>query len=409
MKERAITHLNIIGFKAAVAAVKDKSLRDRPFVIAGATGGRSLALDCSPEAVRQGVTPGTALALAERKISDLIILPPDPASYELMNKEIEKVAERYAPLWENDRQGNLYLDLTGTSSLFGRSVDCTSRILRDILEQAEIRPAAAVASNKLVSKVATRSIRPMGFMQVLNGTEADFLSHQDIHILPGMGAKLMKTAAVVGIREIGEIACLSEGSAVSLFGKHGVMLRNMALGIDNSPVLDVNGKQRILQQADFNEDVIDSSAVQGAILGLAEHGGLEMRRNKLGATVINLTVNYADGMSAEGTEKGKLTSGRCGSFVLDRDIGNAAYRIFKKIAVRRIRIRSLGLSLESLVPLGYEVDLFEPENEEKERHLQEAVDVIQNKFGAGKITRGIVLAAMNNNGKKKSAGLLNAN
>jgi len=403
MKERVITHLNIIGFKAAVAAVKDKSLKDKPFVIAGATGGRSIALDCSPEAVRQGVTPGTALALAERKINDLIILPPDPASYELMNKELEKVAERYAPLWENDRQGNLYLDLTGTSSLFGRSVDCTSRILRDILEQADIRPAAAVASNKLVSKVATRSIRPMGFMQVLNGTEADFLSHQDIHLLPGMGAKLMKTAAVVGIREIGEIACLSEGNAVSLFGKHGVMLRNMALGIDNSPVLDVNGKQRILQQADFNEDVIDGSAVQGAILSLAEHGGLEMRRNKLGATVINLTVNYADGMSAEGTEKGKR------SFVLDKDIGNAAYRIFKKVAVRRIRIRSLGLSLESLVPLGYEVDLFEPENEEKERHLQEAVDVIQNKFGAGKITRGIVLAAMNNNGKKKSAGLLNAN
>jgi len=414
-KERAITHLNIIGFKATVAAVKDKSLKDRPFVIAGATGDRSLALDCSPEAVRQGVTPGTALALAERKISDLIILPPDPASYELMNKELEKVAKRYAPLWENDRQGNLYLDLTGTSSLFGRSVDCTSRILRDILEQADIRPAAAVASNKLVSKVATRSIRPMGFMQVLNGTEADFLSHQDIHLLPGMGAKLMKTAAVVGIREIGEIACLSEGSAVSLFGKHGVMLRNMALGIDNSPVLDVNGKQRILQQADFcdskesREDVIYGSAVQGAILSLAEHGGLEMRRNKLGATVINLTVNYADGMSAEGTEKGKLTSSRCGSFVLDKDIGNAAYRIFKKVAVRRIRIRSLGLSLESLVPLGYEVDLFEPENEEKERHLQEAVDIIQNKFGVGKITRGIVLAALNNNGKKKSAGLLNAN
>ena len=394
-KERAITHLNIIGFKATVAAVKDKSLKDRPFVIAGATGDRSLALDCSPEAVRQGVTPGTALALAERKISDLIILPPDPASYELMNKELEKVAKRYAPLWENDRQGNLYLDLTGTSSLFGRSVDCTSRILRDILEQADIRPAAAVAANKLVSKVATRSIRPMGFMQVFNGTEADFLSHQDIHILPGMGAKLMKTVAVVGIREIGEIACLSEGSAISLFGKHGVMLRNMALGIDNSPVLDRNGKQRIIQQADFCEDVIDSSAVQGAILSLAEHGGLEMRRNKLGATIINLTVNYADGMSAEGTEKGKR------SFVLDKDIGNAAYRIFKKIAVRRIRIRSLSLSLESFVPLGYEVDLFEPENEEKERHLQEAVDVIQNKYGTGKITRGIVLAASSkNNGKR---------
>ena len=90
MKERTVTHLNIIGFRAAVAEIKDKHLCGRPFVIAGATGGRCLALDCSPEAVRQGVTPGTALALAERKIKDLLILSPDPPAYDLINKELEK-------------------------------------------------------------------------------------------------------------------------------------------------------------------------------------------------------------------------------------------------------------------------------------------------------------------------------
>ncbi|MCL2264402.1 MAG: DNA polymerase [Treponema sp.] len=389
---RNIVHLNIIGFRAAAASAKDKSLKDRPYVIAGAAGGRSLAIDCSPEAVRQGVTPGTPLALAEKRINDLIVLPPDPAHYELVNNELEKVAERYAPLWENDRHGNLYLDLTGTSGLFGRAIDCTSRILKDILEQSRISPAAAVASNKLVSKVATRSIRPMGLIQVMNGTEADFLSHQSIHLLPGMDAKLLKTAAVAGIKEIGEIAELTEAGALALFGKHGSMLRNMALGIDASPVINKNGRQRILQQADFNEDIIDGSAIQGALLCLAEHGGLEMRRNKLGAAVVSLVVNYADGITAEGHEKGKS------AFVLDRDIGNAAFRIFKKIAVRRIRIRSLGLSLESLVPLVYETDLFEPENETKERSLQEAADKIQNRFGVGKITRGLTVCKISNKG-----------
>ena len=387
MEKKIVTHLNIIGFKAAVAEIKDKHLRGRPFVIAGATGGRSLALDCSPEAVRQGVTPGTALAIAERKISDLIILPPDPPAYELMNKELEKVAERYAPLWENDRQGNLYLDITGTTSLFGRSVDCSSRILRDILEQVDIRPAAAVASNKLVSKVATRSIRPMGLIQVLNGTEADFLSHQDVRLLPGMGAKLLKTAAVVGIREIGEIAMLSEAGALSLFGKHGVTLRNMALGIDNTPVIDRNGKQRITQQADFNEDVIDSETIKGALLCLAEHGGLETRNRKMGIGNILLTVIYSDGIEAQGIEKSKRL------LVTDSEIMSAAFLLYQKIAVRRIRIRSIKLVFEELTPLTFQPDLFEPETEIKERHLQEAVDKIQNRFGAGKITRGTVLAA----------------
>ena len=398
MKERTVTHLNIIGFRAAVAEIKDKHLCGRPFVIAGATGGRCLALDCSPEAVRQGVTPGTALALAERKIKDLLILSPDPPAYDLMNKELEKVAERYAPLWENDKQGNLYLDITGTTSIFGRSVDCSSRILRDIYERLDIRPAVAVASNKLVSKVATRSIRPMGLIQVLNGTEEDFLSHQDVRLLPGMGKKLLTTAAVVGIKEIGEIACLSQSNAIALFGKHGAMLRDMALGIDSTPVVGKNGRQKIVQQADFNEDVIDDFVIQGAILSLAEHGGLQMRNEKSGTRNLQLTLVYSDGVEAHGFEKTKRL------LVTDNEIKLTAYNVYKKIANRRIRIRSIKLVFDELTPLGYQPDLFEPETEIKERHLQEALDKIQNRFGAGKITRGIVLAACS---KKAVTPLLN--
>jgi len=393
-KERAITHLNITGFKAVVAAVKDKSLKDRPFVIEGVTGGRSVAVDCSPEAVRQGVTSGTALAAAQRKINDLTVLPPDPASYDLMNRELEKVAQRYAPLWENDRQGNLYLDITGTSNLFGRPVDCSSKILKDILELADVRPAAAVACNKLVSKVATRSIRPMGLIQIKPETESDFLSHQDISLLPGMGAKLLNIAAVLDMREIGDIACLTQDSAISLFGRRGVVLRNMALGIDTSPVIDRNGRHRIARQADFNGDVLDEQAIQGAVFSLAEHGGLQMRNGKYGARNIQLTAVYGDGVEVQGVEKTKRI------LVTDNEIMRAAYNIYKRIVNRRIRIRSIGLALGELTPLEYQPDLFEPEIVVKEKRLQEAVDKIQNRFGSGKIMRGIVLAAGQRGSKK---------
>jgi DNA polymerase-4 len=76
---RAVCHLNIVGYRAAVATVKDRELSGRPFVITGATGGRSLVLDLSPEAMKEGISPGMALAAAERKVKDLTVLPPDPA------------------------------------------------------------------------------------------------------------------------------------------------------------------------------------------------------------------------------------------------------------------------------------------------------------------------------------------
>jgi DNA polymerase-4 len=233
-------------------------------------------------------------------------------------------------------------------------------------------------------------------IQVQTGTEADFLSHQDIRLLPGMGAKLLKTAAVTGIREIGEIAALSQAQALSLFGKHGVMLRNMALGIDSSPVADRSQKRNITQQADFNEDVIDGTVIMGAIEVLAEHGGLKMRNEKLGTRMLRLVVLYSDGVKITGYEKTKRP------LVTDSEIMTAAASVYKKTVDRRIRLRSIGLSFEDLIPLGYQPDLFEIETESANRKLQEAVDKIQNRYGAGKITRGLVLAAGKNRKEERS-------
>jgi DNA polymerase-4 len=391
---RAVCHFNIIGYKAAVASVKERELQGRPFVIAGASGGRALIQDLSPEALKQGLAPGMALAVAERKVKDLTVLPPDPPAYETMNKELEKIASVYAPAFENDTNGNMYLDLTGTAGLFGPPADCTSRMLREIFDKTGIRPAAAVAVNKLVCKAASRVIRPVGMIQIQYGTEAAFLAHQDIRLLPGIGPKLLRTAEVTGIREIGEIASLSENASLALFGKRGLLLRGMAQGIDASPVEERSGERRITQQADFSEDVIEDTAIRGAIEALAEQGGLEMRRDKLGAAIVNLIVVYADGVKAEGGEKGKRL------YVLDVDIAAAAERIYRKAAVRRVRVRSVGLSLEGLTPLGYEPDLFEPEGELKNRRLQEAVDKIQNRYGTGAVMRGLVLAASAGRGQR---------
>jgi DNA polymerase-4 len=203
--------------------------------------------------------------------------------------------------------------------------------------------------------------------------------------MPGMGQKLLKTAAITGIREIGEVAALTVTEALALFGKHGAVLRNMAQGIDGSRIEERSRERRITGQADFDENVIDDTAVRGAIEALAEFGGLAMRRDKLGAGIVNLAVIYADGVKAEGREKLKRP------LVFDRDIAATAERIYYKAAVRRIRIRSIGLCLEGLAPLGFEVDLFEPETDMKNQKLQEAVDKIQNRYGAGKVTRGLCL------------------
>jgi hypothetical protein len=102
---------------------------------------------------------------------------------------------------------------------------------------------------------------------------------------------------------------------------------------------------------------------------------------------------YSDGVEVQGFER----TGR--PLVTDSEIMAAACGIYRKTVTRRIRIRSVCLWLEDLIPLGYQPDLFEPEAESRCRRLQQAVDDIQNRFGTGKLTRGIALA----NGKQNNA------
>ena len=383
----SVAHFNIVGFRAAVAALEDTRLRGRPYAIAGGSGGRAVVWDISPEALKANIRPGMALAAAERIVRDLEVIPPNPAAYQRANGAIEAVISRYAPAWQNDGGGNLFLDITGTRRIFGPPADCLCRVLNEIGEKIGLGAAAAAASNKLVSKVASRTIRPQGLVEVPAGDEAAFLAHQDISLLPGMGPLLMRTLAVTGFREIGELAALGDEEALALFGKKGLLLRDAALGIDNSPVADGGAHRVIGRQADFPEDVIDAATIRGALASLVEHGGLELRKEKLGSRTLRLAVVYNDGVEAKGLEKTKRL------LVTDGELLAAAEGLYQKTVTRRIRIRSVGISLEDLAPLGYEADLFEPPEESKKHLLQQALDRIQERYGVGSVMRGIVLAA----------------
>jgi DNA polymerase-4 len=127
-----------------------------------------------------------------------------------------------------------------------------------------IREATATATNKLVSKVASKAIRSVGLIEVSPWNESAFLAHQNIALLPSIGSSLMRTVAVTSFKEIGEIAALVDGEAAVLFWKQEIVLRDNALGIDNSPVAGM-GQKRIEKRADFSEDVIEEEVILGAL------------------------------------------------------------------------------------------------------------------------------------------------
>jgi DNA polymerase-4 len=168
------------------------------------------------------------------------------------------------------------------------------------------------------------------------------------------------------------------------------MLRDTARGMDDSRVLhtaDREGPGPIERRLDFEEDVIDFEVIRGALAYLAENAGVAMRKEKLGARKLSLTVLYADGITAQGERHEKRP------VILDREIREAAEQAYRRIAARRIRVRGLSLALGDLRPLGWEPDLFVPEGDERQRRIQESADTLRGRYGINAVTRGLVLAA----------------
>ena len=172
MRERSIIHLNVADFAVAVERVVDRRLRDRPVIVAPEGAARATVYDMSDEAYQEGVRKGMALHRARRYCRDAIVLSPRTDHYERAMTRLVKHTLPYSPLVEmTDCQGHLFLDATGTSRLFGPPPDVAWRLRKAVRKDMGFDPIWSVAPNKLMAKVATRIVKPLGEYIVGAGDE----------------------------------------------------------------------------------------------------------------------------------------------------------------------------------------------------------------------------------------------
>jgi len=387
-KVSAIVHINVTGFASSVAMARDRSLQDRVFVVAEPRAGRAVLLDVSPRALEEGLTPGMALSDAKRRVRHLQVLAPDPGAMKRASEELLAAVRPFAPLVEQMPGGHLYLDLSGTSRLFGPPADTAIRIRRNIIEKLNMDPALAVAPNKLTAKVATRTLRPAGFAAIRVDEAADFLSWQDIGLLSGIGPALIRLLHTAGLYTIGDLAELSDNEARILLGKHYKTVLQYARGIDTEPVYDcAKGPPRIQRELRFPGAVSEREVLRGALMALTEEAGMSLRQQRLTARFLSLGLHYADGIQ-------RWAKKRCSApLSMDQALFSEAEACLATAMDRRVRIGMIALELSGLEQDYGEGDLFIPESEGSRKGLQRAIDRSRRRFGMGALVRGTTLLA----------------
>ncbi len=351
--DRAIFHLDIPAFPVAVERVVAPRLVGRPVVVAPSSSTRAAIVVASLEARRAGVYRGMALARAVRICRDLIVLPPNAPLYRRASDAILKVLNGYSPLLEPAGGGHVFLDMTGTTRLFGRAVDSADRIQREVRQRLRLAATLGVASNKLVSRAAARVIRPGRLYDVFPGSEAPFLAPLDVDLLPGIDLPAREILSEVNIAQVRELAALDIPHLRLLFGQRAWRLYREARGIDPSPVRPPEATPAVREEETLPEDSNEDALLLEALERLAARAAAQVRRMRLEAGCVRLRLCYADGVEAASVERPRRPASG------DLAVRQVARRLLEAARGRRIQVRHLELTLAELREATGQMSLFE--------------------------------------------------
>jgi DNA polymerase-4 len=308
---------------------------------------------------------------AVRRCRNLVVLPPNEPLYARASRALCQVLETYSPVLEPSGYGQAYLDMTGTGRLLGPTRDAAWRAQKEIRERLRLEAALGVASNKMVSRIAAVVTEPAGLQDVPAGNESAFLAPLPTRLLPGVGPKTQEQLLDLNIRIIRELAVMRIEHLTLAFGRHGFLLHQRALGIDDTPVYPPRAVPAVEEDTVLAEDSNDWDRLTGVLRGLCERAGERLRAQTQRAARMEVRVRYSDYREVAG--KARLTP----PLQSTAGLTARAARLFEQTLTRRTRVRSLHLRLTELSRGPAQLDLFADPQPLRQARLESALDTLR--------------------------------
>jgi DNA polymerase IV len=398
---RSVLFVDPPAFCARLEVLLAPTLKTRPLAIAPPAADRATILALSPEARLAGLTPGMAVRKAQQLCPDLVVVPPNPRLYARASRALHEILRTFAPTIEPKGYGHAFLDLTGTSRLFGPAQDVAARLRREVRSRLRFPISVGIAGNKLVSQAAIRADRRTGgladesagneLLYVPAGSERNFLAPQPLEVLPELDRRIQSRLEDYQLELIGEVARISESALCAVFGREGRILCARVRGIDPRPVLSPEQQSEFHLVHTLSSDTNDLGVLHPILRLLSERLGRRLRQRELTAGRLRLQATYADYTGA-----GRAVPLK--DAVLDAELWDAARRALASANNKRLAIRSMALTLDQLAEKDAQLDLWgdTPVQLSDGSHdcaLQYAIDRIHSRYGAGALRRGPPLTA----------------
>ena len=387
---RAILHVDLDAFYAAVEQRDDPALRGKP-VLVGGSARRGVVAACSYEARRFGIRSAMPMAEALRRCPRAIVVPHRMDRYADASRAFFGILGDYSPEVEGLSLDEAFVDVTASERLLGDGVAIARAIKQRVRAELDLVASVGVAPIKLAAKIASDIDKPDGLRVVPPGELLAFLHPLPVTRLWGVGEATREALAAMGLATIGDVARYPEAALAARLGPNlGAHLAALARGEDHRAVEPESDPVSIGHQETFDDDQDDKGELAVVLLHQADRVAARLRAAELRARAVVLTVKYDDFRQI--TRRTTLEQPTSDGGVLAR----TAIELLGKVTVeprRGSRVRLCGVAASQLEPRDAPRQLgFDEESRARGERLGDALDKVAARFGKARIVRAVHLS-----------------
>jgi DNA polymerase-4 len=362
--------MDLDTFFVSVERLLDSRLNNRPVLIGG-TSDRGVVASCSYEARKFGVHSAMPMHMARKLCPEAVVIKGNSYNYLKYSDLVSEMVREAVPLFEKTSIDEFYCDLTGLDRFFG-CYQFAGELRQKIGKEIGLPISFGLSTSKTVSKVATGEAKPNNQIRIETGTEKPFLAPLSIRKIPMVGEKTHQLLVNLGIRKIQTLQEMPLDVMSKALGENGTSIWKKANAIDPSPVVPYQERKSISTERTFDQDTIDIHKLRGLLIAMTENLAFQLRKGEKLTSCVTVKLRYSDFQTETMQCRIPYTSA-------DHILIPKILELFEKLYSRRVLIRLIGVRFSHLVSGGYQINLFD--DNEEQISLYTAMDDMRKKFG----------------------------
>ncbi len=391
---RVILHCDLNNFFASVEAYYNPELNNYPMAVCGSVDDRhGIVLAKNEKAKKFGVKTAEAIWQAKQKCPDLVCVSPHYDEYVKFSKAVREIYCQYTDMVEPFGMDECWLDVTGSSMLFGSGEEIANKLRERIKNEIGLTISVGVSFNKVFAKLGSDMKKPDAVTVLSQENFKEKIWHLPANSLIGVGPATSVALERMGLHTIGDVARCKVRTLEIELGKFGLDLWRNTNGYDCSPVVDASKMPSAKSYSKGHtppKNLKNDGEVNALFVALAESVAHSMRMDKVLATVVSISVRDENLVTIE--RQMKLSN----PTRLIENLVSAAMKLFKENWNWSKEVRSITIQVSKFVGENdfAQYSLFaDNQKEDKLEQLQKQVDNIREKYGKNSIIRAAAMTA----------------